>query len=296
MIGTMKITDNAFEQLEFGDGYINVSIGKNIEVYPSHWHTEAEIIIPLEGSYSVKINNHLYHLKTNDILFITPGELHEMATPSDGLRMVLQFNFSLIHNLKDFNLFNSFFQSIKVITSLKDSDTHEKMLYLLMDIKKEYEANNSFKNAAIYSKLLQIYVIIARKYTKLSNKFPDTTINKHQEYLAKFTQVFSYINNNFTEHITLEEIADRAGFSKFHFSRLFQQLTNMSLNEYINVKRIAEAEVLLLNPNLTITDVSIQSGFRSISTFNRAFRLAKKCSPSEFKTLYNAHKNGIVDK
>ncbi|WMJ87255.1 AraC family transcriptional regulator [Anaerocolumna sp. MB42-C2] len=288
----MILTNASFENLEFEDGcYINVSLAENTEAFPSHWHKETEIILPLEGNYLVHINGVPYHLGASGILFISPGELHEMPKPMEGSHMILQFNFSLINNLKDFNFFSSIFQTIKLITKDNDPDIHKEILYLMLEIREEYISGTDFKNAIMYSKLLQIYVLIARKYTKMSNHFPDITTNKHQEYMAKFTQIFSYINDHYTEDLTLESIAQMAGFSKFHFSRLFKQLTNMSINDYVNLKRITEAEVLLLNPNLSITEVSMQAGFNCLSTFNRAFKEAKKCTPTEFKKLYIPNEN-----
>ena len=88
------------------------------------------------------------------------------------------------------------------------------------------------------------------------------------------------------EDISLDTIADVAGFSKFHFSRLFKQFTNISFYDYLNQRRVKEAEKLLLNPNLSITEVAMRSGFSSISTFNRVFKSFKECTPTEFKNLY----------
>jgi AraC-like DNA-binding protein len=119
--------------------------------------------------------------------------------------------------------------------------------------------------------------------------FSDITIGRQREYIAKFTQVFSYINENFTQSLTLEELADYAGFSKFHFSRLFKQFTNMALYDYLNQKRISEAELLLLNPNMTVTEVAMQAGFNSISSFNRVFKASKNCTPTQYKYLYDSH-------
>ena len=98
------------------------------------------------------------------------------------------------------------------------------------------------------------------------------------------------------EDISLDTIADVAGFSKFHFSRLFKQFTNISFYDYLNQRRVKEAEKLLLNPNLSITEVAMRSGFSSISTFNRVFKSFKECTPTEFKNLYqqrNRVKNSI---
>ncbi len=284
----MELYNGAYENLEFDEGcYINISLAQNEDTFPLHWHAAAEILMPIEGTYSVNINSIPYTLKAEDILFISIGELHEMTTPSQGARMILQFDFSLINNLKDFHSATAILQSIKLITKETDPDIHAKILALMIDIRNEFMSKNEFKNALMYAKLLQIYVLIARKHMNMSNLFPDITHSKQQEYIVKFSQLFSYINSNFTEDITLDALADRAGFSKFHFSRLFKQFTNMTLYDYVNQKRISQAELLLLNPNLSITEVSLQSGFNSLSTFNRVFKTFKNCTPTEFKNLYN---------
>ena len=97
--------------------------------------------------------------------------------------------------------------------------------------------------------------------------------------------VCNYITDHCTENISVEELADLAGFSKFHFARLFKQFTNMSCYEYLTQKRIAHAERLLIEPNLSITEVAMRSGFNSLSTFNRIFKASKNCTPSEYKNL-----------
>ena len=86
--------------------------------------------------------------------------------------------------------------------------------------------------------------------------------------------------------ISVEDAARTAGFSKFHFSRLFKQFTDQTFCGYLNQRRISAAETLLLNPRLSITDVALQSGFSSLSTFNRTFRTLKSCTPSEFKAYH----------
>ena len=88
------------------------------------------------------------------------------------------------------------------------------------------------------------------------------------------------------EDITLEEVAAQIGFSKFHFSRLFRQFTDTAFYDYLCARRIKTAEALLLEPGLSITEIALQSGFASISTFNRVFKKFKECTPTEFKEFY----------
>ena len=123
--------------------------------------------------------------------------------------------------------------------------------------------------------------------------FPDVRTNKQKEYIEKFNKIFEFIDNNYTEDISLETVADIAGFSKFHFSRLFKQFTDTSFYDYLNLRRIKAAENLLLDPSLPITEIALQSGFSSISTFNRVFKAFKKCTPSEFKELYRTRNKGM---
>lgn len=104
--------------------------------------------------------------------------------------------------------------------------------------------------------------------------------------MEKFLWVTNYICEHFKEALALEEIAAMAGFSKYHFSRLFHQYTGTTFYKYLNQRRIAHARALLLNPDLTVTEVALQSGFPSISSFLRMFRLLNGCTPTEYRKLY----------
>ena len=103
--------------------------------------------------------------------------------------------------------------------------------------------------------------------------------------------VMKYINQNYMYEIPLEKIASIAGYSKYHFSRIFKKYNNVSYIQYINSKRIKAAERLLIDPNLSVTEVAMRAGFASLTTFNRAFKKAKNCTPTEFKTLYKISDN-----
>ena len=80
-------------------------------------------------------------------------------------------------------------------------------------------------------------------------------------------------------------MADMAGFSKYHFSRLFTQYTGHTFCDYLNMRRIRAAESLLSGDDLTVTEAAMQSGFSSIATFNRVFKSFKNCNPSEYRNL-----------
>lgn len=101
----------------------------------------------------------------------------------------------------------------------------------------------------------------------------------------------TYIDTHYTENLDLETVAKSVGFSKYHFSRLFKQYTNFTFGDYLCYRRIKAAEELLANPDLSITEVAIQAGFPSISTFNRLFKQHKNCTPSEYRSKEHTFHN-----
>ncbi|NLK21023.1 MAG: helix-turn-helix transcriptional regulator [Epulopiscium sp.] len=281
----IKYLDGIFETVAYGrkSSVFLLYINKEFEDYPIHWHTATEIIMPLENDYTVIINKVSYALNEGDILIIPPGELHELVAPPKGVRIIFQFDFSIISQLTGFNGIFPILMQPHLLTPSHSLDIHMKFKNLLLDIIDEYLSDNALSEASIYTKVIQMFIILGRKHMGNGTQYTGTL---QKNYIEKFNQVFDYIDKNYAEDISLEKIADIAGFSKFHFSRLFKQFTNKTFNEYLNQTRVRVAESQLLNPNLSITDVAMQSGFSSISTFNRVFKSIKKCTPSEFKGLH----------
>ncbi len=134
--------------------------------------------------------------------------------------------------------------------------------------------------------MIELFVFIGREYTQNKDLFV-VSEDKQKEYTEKFMYICDYVNLHCTENISLEMAADLAGFSKFHFTRLFKQFTGVSYYKYLNQRRIAMAENYLIDPSISITEAAIRSGFSSLSAFIRMFRIIKDCTPSEFRKMHD---------
>ena len=117
--------------------------------------------------------------------------------------------------------------------------------------------------------------------------FSSMRIYKQKEYAAKFNEVMEFIDTHYMDDLELDNIAASIGFSKYHFSRLFKQYTNYTFCNYLTRRRLLAAKALLEQPNLSITEIALQSGFPSISTFNRAFKQQNNCTPSEYRDKFS---------
>ena len=148
-----------------------------------------------------------------------------------------------------------------------------------------YFAEEPMWELRMYADILNFFAIISQDRLDKMMTIPSKVGNKQKEYLDKFNSLFTYIDEHYTDDLTLEFAADLTGYSKFHFTRLFKQFSNTTFYDYLCFKRIKVAEELLINPSLSITDVAIRSGFPSISTFNRLFKKLKNCTPTEYREL-----------
>lgn len=255
------------------------------ENYPDHWHTPIEIIMPTLNHYTVALGDHTVTLEVDDIILICPGVIHSLMAPDYGKRIIFQAEISILHAIRELESVLSLISPIIVITAKNSPKIHKKIRELLLEISSEYNKNRPLSEAAIYSKLLRIFVLIGQNYTENIERF-DVGNQKQKEYTEKFISICNYINAHCTEDLTLDSVAEIAGFSKYHFTRLFKQFTNITFYKYLNQKRIAFAERLLTDPEISITEVALHSGFSSLSAFIRMFKLIKQCTPTEFRNMY----------
>lgn len=255
------------------------------ENYPIHWHTALEIIMPIQNDYTVIIDGTSHTFHEGDIWITAPGTLHELIAPPFGERLIMLFDYSLICNVNGLDSLLHTLLPYKLITKEEYPELNKKLQYYLLEVSREYDNPIPFTEACVYSLMIRFFVTLGRTNFNANTKFPGITNNKQHEYVEKFMNVCNYITDHCTENITVDQLADLAGFSKFHFARLFKQFANMSCYDYLTQKRIAVAERLLIEPNISITEVAMRSGFNSLSTFNRIFKAAKNCTPSEYKNL-----------
>ncbi len=254
--------------------------------YPPHWHSNMEIIMPLKNCYTVELNGRRQELKEGEIALIASCAIHNLHAPDSGERLIFQPDYSLISNLPELASFMTLISPVIYITRDKDTDIVPRLQELMLAIEREYGSMNPLSGAIIYSMLIEMLVIIGRKYSANAESM-DVSLGKQQEYAEKFASVCSFISTNFAEDLTLEDVAEMSGFSKYHFARLFKQFTGKTFYRYVNMKRIENAEKLLTEPSASITEIAVKSGFSSPPAFVRMFKLIKGCTPTEFRKMHD---------
>lgn len=125
---------------------------------------------------------------------------------------------------------------------------------------------------------------VLKNYNKLIEKLKTVNLKPiSKDNTIKIETICSFIKENFDQELLREDLAYAAGINPDTFSRLFNQYTGSTLNDYIQNLRIAEAMHQLSTTENTVTRISINTGFDNIRTFNRAFKKITGITPGEYR-------------
>ena len=257
--------------------------------YPLHWHNEVELILPLSGSFQVKFHNDssaVVNCAPGDIMLIAPGTLHEyLAVAPGGEKLILLFD---ITNYSQVSLLVPLLKTLPPYVHVKQSEYPVEAARLqnyFWDIERLYGESDEFLQISVYSLVTLILAQIGSMHL-VDAIVPTGTSDSQSKNIEKLVAVTNYIDSHRSEDLSVEQLAELAGFSKYHFERLFKSSMGISCYQYITKRRVMMAQELLGDTDLSVMDIALQSGFFSLSTFNRVFKDMNGCSPTEYRKMY----------
>jgi AraC-like DNA-binding protein len=255
--------------------------------YPFHWHNEIEIIYVLENTFAVIVNNTEYTLGEKEILFIPGGDIHGFRDHCNhGGRLFIQFDTSDLSYYTQLHLIRPVLQQVTKITPAADPDLHGYVEKALQAMVSEYTAKDFAYQLSLMARCLDILTFLSRNIVNRMNQKSLQSGKKKIAGLSKINQAFRFIEANFDGEIDLKEVAKAAGFSEFHFSRIFKEITGKNFHQYLIEFRIRKAQKYLIDPETTIIQAAYAAGFRSIATFNRLFKESMGCTPGAYRKMY----------
>lgn len=278
-----------FETVDYAENR-SVLLYDNVqdEEYPIHWHNAIEIIMPLTNSYHAVCNGRDYYLEERDILIIPAGTLHSLNAQPGRRLIFLCDNRSLDGNpaLSDIS---SLLAEPLLIDSGYDKEFRLALANIIKDIYTLYSNFEGMSEVYIYIKLLTLLARIK------DDQINTIKYDSNGKYADIFLLITRYIEKNYMHDITLDDLAEMAGYSKYHFSRIFKKYSSDTFINCLNRRRIKAVELMLLDDDVTITDAAMQAGFTSLTTFNRVFKEIKGYTPSEFRKLYKTFNSRTED-
>lgn len=251
---------------------------------PAHTHNFYEIYIFLNGYIKIAIEDQIYEMNYGDILLVPPYTIHQLLPAIDRTdfeyrRIYMYFTEPCLSSF-DFNghsLLAPITQAAKdkrymFHINSEDFDQIYHSMFLLFRSKKTDYYGKELLNRA---RIIEIITLLNK------NIEMDTESHNMTHISPAIDDVFTYINHHYQEPLSLDLLATHFYMNKYTLSKMFKDQLMLTVHEYITMKRINTAKLLIKEGALP-TKVYLDVGFSNYSTFFRAFKKLEHISPEQF--------------
>jgi AraC-like DNA-binding protein len=258
-----------------------------------HFHRFYELFVTLCPSAVHFIEGIPYEVQTFDIVGISPNRLHKTQYPEGRpcKRIIIQFNLPAHVT----GLSNEYEQLVKIFE--RDvpifrfgSELQKRLFSKLNDIYQLAPKTDPMRNLVIHQKFIEFLILLfLNQDANIYSNGAEMSISESKVY-----SVASYIHAHYQDDLSLEGLAQQFGISTSYLSHRFKAVTGFSVTDYVQMTRIRNAQALLINTNIPITEISEPCGFNCFSQFNRVFRKHIGMSPSTYRKKYQGQRSIVV--
>ena len=234
----------------------------------THIHRALEMGLALEGDGLVRVNDHSFSIHTGSLFLLNSNEPHEIiASGTEGVKVAyLQVANGFCSE------YVSCFRNLELLendlSAFLPDDQRQEITRLMVQSLLDYFA----EPGDMYG--LRCICSIGQLFNRLLSYVPYRQITE-AAYLAKnkktarLSRITEYIDTNYSEKITLEELAKREGVTKTYLSHFIHDNLNMTFQEYVSSMRFEKALKLIRNTTMCLTDISVVSGFSDVKYLSR---------------------------
>lgn len=247
-----------------------------------HFHPEYEIVYISTGKGKRHIGNHISFYEDGDLIFLGPnlphfgfteqlsGEYHEIV-----LQMKPDFLGYDFFQKPELYQISKLFERAKQGISFSNRVKEEagKFLMAMIDLQ-------GFERLLKLLELLH-FLSVTQDFEPLNAK--DFAFEVNSNDLYRIEKVYEFVEANFQEQITLDEMARKVNMTPPAFSRYFKKLTGKTFIHFVNEYRIAHASKHLVEEDKSIAQISMDSGFNNLSHFNKQFKLITGVTPRTYR-------------
>lgn len=257
--------------------------------FHAHWHFELELMLVTRGSIHMSVNSAYRLLHAGDIAVCACEDIHwyEGASP-DSEVLIVVFHPDLLGEAVDLSLRPNAFVSFldpQSIAALGISDAQmENMRECLRTIHREMESQERDYEMFVKAAVLQLMALLSRHASgAMASVGTDSTEPVDSSGMKLVRKALHYIEMNYAQDITLDQISEHLSISPFYFSRVFSHVTGLTFKNYLNTVKVEKAQNLIRTSSKPILDIAYDCGFNSIRTFNRVFLNIKGYTPTSLR-------------
>ncbi len=252
-----------------------------------HWHEEFQICLVTRGCVQFQCDQYTYDLHENEGILINSNRLHMAKTIgyTDGTYICCAFHPKILGSF-DGNIIESlyvqpFINAPKLSAICFDSNTDwgKQILATLLGMFRTYCDQEMGYQMLLVSKLLFIWnqIIVTHKDLLTHSKMTESI------ELQRVKSLMTYIQEEYSNEISLDDIADVARLSKGECCRQFKKITGTTPFEYLQMYRIKQGVLLLETTDMSIGEIASMTGFNSFSYFSVCFKKIIGTTPKQYR-------------
>ncbi len=269
------------------DSPIKISYA-NIKEYPIHWHNSIEILYVLRGSINVNVDTDSFEVLEREMEIINVDEAHRIYSNEDNRVLIFHIDpYFFEKYYKDIN--NIFFYTNSTDDGAQDGEEYDILRDFLAKLLCESVQKLDDYDEEIESLLIDLLYHLVNNFHYLT--YEKEELKDKSEQLARYHRISKYIFNNYDSNITLQEIAKKEFLSPHYLSHEIKYATGYSFTDLVNLTRVEESVKLLLDSDLSISDISDEVGFSHVRYLNKNFKIYYGCTPLQYRK-----KNKLTEK
>jgi AraC-like DNA-binding protein len=221
-----------------------------------------------KGEMDLETDGHIYHVKANHFVILDCYESHAYYTSYGWECLWCHFD-----GITARSYYENITSRLGNVFSLAEP---YQVLSKMTSVLNIFSTGSTVREPLISKYLNDILTEFMLYIPQMANSFNYTSIAE---------ETITYINEHFSDDISVSELASKTGISLFHFIRTFKSETGFTPYEYIINTRIATAMYLLKNTSLSIKDICYNTGFSCESSFCYAFKHHQGMTPTQYRKL-----------
>ena len=249
-----------------------------------HWHAQVEINFMFRGALDYRMRGHAVELKAGQLCLFWGGLPHQVVdTTNDAFFVAIHLPLVHFFRLKlPGELVHKLTHGATLLTTGDDPTDDAGFKRLVRYLRSPVQAQ---VDHAISELLLRIERVRFEAHYLVEPSGPAEQPRgcAEQHAFGNVAAICEFIAGNFRQDIDCADIATSVDIHPKYAMNLFKKQTGVTLNEYVNLLRLSYAQALLMQEDTNVLDVAMESGFRSLSAFNKSFRKISGRSPSDFR-------------
>lgn len=245
------------------------------------------------SNYSMGTTN--FMLEKNNLLLIDNSVSHKptLSGNSEYERVLIRFGNDILNTISDkeiiekiIGLFDSQ-NKIELSNNFQQANIHS----LIFKIVSNYYSQSKYGNLFAKLSLAELCLHLVEYTENLKTPYSSELISKKKSE-SNVDEILNYINDNFSSKITLDSLVEMFYVNKYYLCHIFKNETGISIINYVNSKRLSEAEKLLKFSDLSITEICYKIGFNSINHFLKLFKNTYSATPKKYRDSFRL--NSII--